>query len=530
MSVTVNDLMSLPSLRNAKVVAGKKGMNKIVTSISVLETGDAEALVDGLFPQGEFFGSELVITSFFNALDDVESQMSCIRRLAEGGEIGLIIFYVGIYLPKIDQRLIDLANELDFVLIQMPKLKTLRYGEVIANVSEYIYNDRVRNDFIVSDILAQVTRLPEHQRTVNTVLRMVSDSIRASVILTGSNYSLYSLATWPQNIEEDIKTNIDKIAKASKDRASYEGFHIYSFSIIPDDNLPMNLYLIKEGKELSPMLQSQVTDIVRICLNIWGKDHGKIVLHELFRAIIQDDPLKMRRLAEIFHITISDIHELWILSGTQDHSADILRKNIENISYQLKSCCHIVISDIYEGRLLIFASTPSSEDNAENQAEEILDLVSKQDKTVTLAKFSNLQTTAEVRNAYLDYQNHLENAMHIFPLRRWFTEGEIAFARECSEIITKGENSISPYTNTIQTLQNLGHDWDTLNTYGTYALDAGFSTNKTAKLLHIHNNTVKYRLKAIDNRLGYRHDKLPDSIKLYYSVAIYRLLTSKSDI
>lgn len=37
MSVTVADLLKLPSLRNAEVVAGKQGLNRIVTSVSVLE-------------------------------------------------------------------------------------------------------------------------------------------------------------------------------------------------------------------------------------------------------------------------------------------------------------------------------------------------------------------------------------------------------------------------------------------------------------------------------------------------------------
>ena len=40
MSVTVADLLKLPSLRNAEVVAGKGGLGKIVSSISVLESTD----------------------------------------------------------------------------------------------------------------------------------------------------------------------------------------------------------------------------------------------------------------------------------------------------------------------------------------------------------------------------------------------------------------------------------------------------------------------------------------------------------
>ena len=55
-------------------------------------------------------------------------------------------------------------------------------------------------------------------------------------------------------------------------------------------------------------------------------------------------------------------------------------------------------------------------------------------------------------------------------------------------------------------------------------LDTNFSITQAAEILHVHKNTVKYRLKVIDNRLGYNHDKMPDSIKMYYAIALYRLL------
>ena len=120
MSVTVADLLELPSLREARLAAGRGGLNKLVSSISVLEYADPSILQDALFKNNEFYGSEVVITGFMNIPNDVEAQCANIRRLAEAGEVGLILYYVGVFLPRVDRKLLELADELDFALIVMP--------------------------------------------------------------------------------------------------------------------------------------------------------------------------------------------------------------------------------------------------------------------------------------------------------------------------------------------------------------------------------------------------------------------------
>lgn len=527
MSVTVSDILKLPSLRNAEVIAGKRGLSRIVSSISVLEAVDPSLLVDGLFRQGEFFGSEIVITGFLNCTEDVEKQYANIKRLAEGGEVGLILFYVGVYMPRVDKRLIDLANDLDFVLIQMPPYRNLRYGEVISDVMEYIFNDRSKNEFIASDILARVSRLPEHQRTISTVLRMISDDIMSSVILTDNSHNTLNIAPWPQSVEKELLSCLPRLYRSPEDTSILESFmpgcSVYSLPVIPDSDSPMRLYIIKGGGPLSRILRSQAADIVRICVNIWGKGHGAVAVRELIRSIIQDDPLKMHRLADIFHIDISQIHEMWVVSG-DEHTAELLREQSRVFCGYLKSCSDIVFSDVYEGKLLIFSSTPYSEREALQQVESFLTEISSLGLSATLSRFSDLQNTTEVREAFLKNNQYLEDARRIFPTRRWFSGGDIRFAGECRDLIARGEDFIAPYTLILNRLAAATEDWDAVATAGAYMLDTGCSITQTAALLHVHKNTVKYRLSVIDNRLGYNHNKMPDNIRLYYAIALHRLL------
>ena len=91
MSVTVKNLLKLPSLSNATVIAGKEGLDKIVASVSVLETMEYELIDDHAYLNDEFNGSEIVITGFMNGADDIDAQYNSVKRLALSGEAGLIL-------------------------------------------------------------------------------------------------------------------------------------------------------------------------------------------------------------------------------------------------------------------------------------------------------------------------------------------------------------------------------------------------------------------------------------------------------
>ena len=106
MSVTVRDCLNLPSLNSGKVVAGEKGLDSIVASVSVLEFDDYE---DNFYiPNG------MIITSFYCAKDDVDEQCRIIRHCKKSGDVGLILFYSDVILKEIDGRLIETADECNF--------------------------------------------------------------------------------------------------------------------------------------------------------------------------------------------------------------------------------------------------------------------------------------------------------------------------------------------------------------------------------------------------------------------------------
>ncbi len=529
MSVTVRELLKLPSLKGAKVLGGQRGLEKIVSSISVLESVQPEKLVDGLFPRGEFYGSEIVITGFMNMVDDVDCQCANIRRLAEGGEVGLILFYVGVYLPGVDRRLVELADDLDFVLICMPEgQRNLRYSEVITDVMECICRDRARSTSFVSDILARVSGLPAHQQTVNTVIKMLSDHISASVVLCDREFHILNLAAWPRGIAEAVREEIESVRVYPE----LEDFRLCSF--LPDGRLYrmrvnaspqwMELFLLKEGEPLGHTVLEQSLEVVRLGVNIWGQRHEAIAVHELVRAILQDDPIKMRRLADIFHVDVASIHEMWILCGEREESILRLREQMGEIRDVLSGCSDTVVADCYEDKLLLFLGSPASLREAGGQIETILAMVRAGDDTVTLTRFGDLQDTSEVRKAYLCHQACLSDAKKLFGRRHSFCQGEVEYAESCRNLIDQGEQEVGRCLLALRALQKDRENQVLLETLKVYLLDGDGSITRTAELLYLHKNTVKYRIRRICDLLGYHPDRQPKAAALYRAAAVHRLL------
>lgn len=530
MSVTVEQLLKLPSLNRAKVLGGHRGLSKVVSSISVLESTDPGVLVDEVFPSGEFFGSEIVITGFLNSVDNVPLQLANMRRLAQGGEVGLIVFYVGVYLPRIDPQLIALADELDFVLIAMPEGEaTLRYGEVINDVMGCIYRDRAQSSSIVLDVLAGVSALPKHLQTINTALKILSDRISASVLLCDASFELLNLVTWPRGIEGTVSAGFKQMRRYPQPDGSEEcpflpDARMYRLGLSTDGGQRMELLLIKAGLPLDAAALSQALDATRICINIWGRRHGEIAIHELIRAILQDEPLKMRRLAEIFHVDVASLHEMWI---AQSNLEDV-KQRFQALVPAVRECFlgfeGSLILDEYGGQLLIFLGTPQTQQEAERLSAAVLEVVSAHLPDAVLCCCSGLQNTADVRAAYLAFRQNLTDAMYIYPTRRIYTSGDIHFSRDCRLVIQDGEAAIDRCLSVLSPVQKDNEELDLVETLSVYLLDGAMSVTSTAQLLHFHKNTVKYRIRRISDLLCHRTDKMPELLGLYQACAVRRLM------
>ena len=180
MNVTVADCLKLPTLREAQLIAGAKGTDRAVSSVSVLEWPETNLLSDELI-----VGNELVISALVTIKDDVSRQCSVLRHLRSMGAAGLVLFYVGVFIPQIDDALIAVADEINLPLIAMPFGRMdFRYSDVITDVVEYIHNRRMHGNYYATELMNSIALLEPQQRNINTALRLLSDRLHCTLLLT----------------------------------------------------------------------------------------------------------------------------------------------------------------------------------------------------------------------------------------------------------------------------------------------------------------------------------------------------------
>ncbi|MCA5964901.1 hypothetical protein LC724_38140 [Blautia sp. RD014234] len=73
---------------------------------------------------------------------------------------------------------------------------------------------------------------------------------------------------------------------------------------------------------------------------------------ELLKAILNDEPVKMRRLAEIFRIDVKSIHHMLLLLPRKKKAERNLEKEVRHASTFLEQYYDICIAGIHQGREL----------------------------------------------------------------------------------------------------------------------------------------------------------------------------------
>lgn len=520
--ITVANVMKLPSMYGAKILAGQAGLSNPVESVTVLEYGQINDTQDELFSWTEFQGNELLITSFASIIDDVDAQIENIRRFHSVGCVGVILFYVGIVLPAIDRRVIDYCNELEIVLISMPgDQRTHTYGDVLADVYHAVFRDQQSDTHYVSTLMRRFSTLPHEQRNIETLLRMLSNHLQVSVILTDYKKSISNIACWPPSLsavqDKALRKQLPRLGDAQMMKLTVgEGTgYLQHCPTLLENADSFELYIFKYNEPLSREALWQASEFVQLYSHIWNKNLGKFVTSELVQAIIDDDPLKMNRLADLFHINVAELNQMWIFESVSQSEPNL--HLLHRCTDYFLGTYKTVLTGVYETNMIAFTCAPQSTAERESIAQGLIEYLSGDYNDYRIVCWDCLNDTNDVHNAYFDAVKYARTAARIYPRINVLRASNITFAMLCAREM---EHTHSRY---VKLIAELNKAPELIGTLTAYLLDCEGNMSKTAQMMCCHLNTVKYRLNAVRDHTGYSPSKPLEVYPLAVATAIQRL-------
>lgn len=539
MSLTVADCLKLPSLRNCTVVAGKSGLSHVVNNASVLEVFDNTVFENSLVVNN----GDMLLTSFAAIKDNYELQCDNIRKLYETGDAALVIYYVGIYLKEIHPSLIETADRLGLPLLVMPENRQdCFYDEVLGEVYEALFRERNRTRDFMDNIISQVSRLPENRRNIATLLRLISDSLKCTVLLSDTSMNNVSISKWPfaNSITADEICALHENSSRQEEylvTTTYNGMPINIFCVpfTAFEYRNFSVYVADDFFTLTLDDVYKIVEILQLFSKLWDLDTENILHNALVPAILEGDEEKMYQISAKLGININAINALMIFRpnfGQVDlkDQHHIMRNMIKEIKSYSKAMNKEIIVDTYGLYIVCFFvySTSRITDN------EYLCALTESMKQIynnyTLSFFPNDDNVEDVQKTYRLYTENISYAAKIFPHKKQFSYGDILFAKQCYDMLTNKDENYRICQNILKPLLENNDNLLLLETLSVYHLDADCEIKKTSEMLYVHRNTVQYRLGRVRDITNFRSEDKLQSHLMYLAIAAYRLEKSLTPV
>lgn len=530
MSITVSDCLKLPTFREAQLVGGESGLNRVVTSVSVLEYLSIPAL-----PNELSVGNELLLGGLIWIKDDTELQCRLLRHLHSMGCAGFVLYYLGIFVPNIDEKLIQTANEINFPLISMPFGRMdFRYSDVITDVMELVLMERRQADYFVADTVNRISQLAPQYCTTNAVLRLLSDQFRSTLVFADHEFVQKGAAAWPASSNWNYQGTLDIFKGIHFQENTPSEVTLFRKQIMVWDlpvrsgNRSFHLFIIDEQRTNDFEYIRQAGKALELFLNILNQEAQQEQIDWLIYAILENQPTEINRIVRRKNLDIASLHTICVYQITTPNGQDVTRDRLLDCMRwcKMKMLEHHrrVFVDTYDKYLVGLSDDNIFEEAELFAAQEFITRIHQSGLTVAAAVFQGLDGTAQIRQAYLLIDAGLEAARTIYPEKELFTESEIRFAKSCCNVLAAGEEAVRENIECVKPLQNNADEEDLLKTLSTYLLDAGLNMAQTGELLFIHKNTVNYRIHKIRRLLRCDLSQMPEYFQYYQAVALIRML------
>lgn len=169
--ITVKELLNLSSMKNAKVLAGNKGLERNITRLNVMEVPDVINWVE----EGEF-----LLTTAYSMKDNIEELDQLIIDLNNKGVAGLGI-KTKRYIKEIPKDSLEKAESLGFPLIEIPY--DISYSTILTESLTEIVNAHTNILSRISNIQSNLIKLMLDGGSLKEIGTAIHESLDGNTVV-----------------------------------------------------------------------------------------------------------------------------------------------------------------------------------------------------------------------------------------------------------------------------------------------------------------------------------------------------------
>ncbi|MGE5552308.1 MAG: PucR family transcriptional regulator [Betaproteobacteria bacterium] len=184
--ITVREALELPALREAVLLAGASGLDRLITSVNIMEVPQI-----GRFVKRD----ELLLTTVYPLRDDPEAQAALIPTLVEKGLAALAIKPVPLWLIEIPPVMVAQAEELGFPLIRLPD--SASFNEIINPILSEILNRQAALLLRSEEVHRTLTNIVLDGGSLAEIAQMLASLLEAPVSIHSTRLRLLAYCGAP---------------------------------------------------------------------------------------------------------------------------------------------------------------------------------------------------------------------------------------------------------------------------------------------------------------------------------------------
>ncbi|HIV79543.1 MAG TPA: PucR family transcriptional regulator [Candidatus Avanaerovorax faecigallinarum] len=516
MNVTVRDCLNLPSLSHAEIIAGKNGLDKVVSSVSVLEFFD-------FYELDVFTPNEIIISAFYSIKDDVDKQCDALQDLYETGAVALILFYVGKIVQSVEEKLIRLADRLDFPLIVINnEFMSVKYSDVISDVMTSVLKDQSTSDDFITVTSNRLKQLPTELRTMENLLSIMSNHYKCNLLVTGPSKLYFQSVYRPFSMENNPDFYYSCFHNDSAGYCHKEvtldnsTVYVYKAEFSGEDNIPLTLYACCRNDTLTKDNITDMCECTRLYSTVWGYSLNLNSPDTLLSLVLKTDANAARHYMRNTALDFSRLQSLIIISPG-DGEINRLKNSVLNIFEEYKKYC---LADIIDGEIVILSNLSRTNEMSENLFNELQSFTVNYDEKATYFMNRSSKDIEAIKQLYYNYRRSLPALRKIFINRRNWDAHDVTLSQEVTSL-SETQNQKTEYLNTI--IDMLKNDRNNLlKTLGVYLIDCDSELKHTADTMFLHRNTVLYRLARIKQLTNTDFTLMPAAYEFYLAAALHR--------